>query len=139
MLGFVVSGLLGGLLFAQLTSTGDVRLDRVRAVMADNLVHLPNYTCLMTVDRSARQNPRLATEHEDTLHLEVADVGGKEIFGWPGTKLGEKEMSELIGRGLVASGDFATIATVIFRTRTPKFKSLGEKKLHGRQAVEYAF
>ena len=45
-------------------------------LMAANLKHLPNYTCLMTIDRSS-QPMRRPMVHDDTLHLEVAEVGGQ--------------------------------------------------------------
>jgi len=124
----------------QLPSTGDARLDRIRLLMANNLIHLPNYTCLMTIDRSVKSGGRNAyMTHEDTLRLEVAELGEKELVGWPGSKLGEEKMEEMIGRGLIASGDFGSLANAIFRTRDPKFDLVGEKKLRGRQTVEYAF
>jgi hypothetical protein len=124
----------------QLTSTGDARLDRIRTLMATNLVHLPNYTCLMNVDRSFKPRGRHTfLSHEDTVRLEVAEVGYTELLGWPGSKLGEQEMEEMVTRGLFATGDFSSIANVVFRSRDPHFDLVGEKKLHGRDAIEYAF
>jgi hypothetical protein len=125
---------------AQLASTGDARLDHLRTLMAVNLMRLPNYTCLMTIDRSAKPRGRNTfMTHEDTLRLEIAEVGNAELVGWPGSKLGEEKMEEMVTRGLVASGDFSGVATVVFRSRAPKFELVGEKKLHGRETVEYAF
>src|ERR1017187_9387833 len=125
---------------AQRTPTGAARLDRIRLLMATNLLHLPNYTCLMTVDRSVKPSGRgTLLAHEDTVRLEIAEVGDKELLGWPGSKLSEDRMENMVGRGLIASGDFSGIPNVVFRTREPRFELVGEKKLHGRDAVEYAF
>src|SRR4051812_40301822 len=122
-------------------SAADIRLQRTRAVMSHHLANLPNYTCLLTIERSYKapvRNMRTIETftHDDTIHLEVAEVGSEELFGWPGGKLGEAKMEEMISRGLFATGDFSTIANVLFRTADPAFEDLGDKKLQGRPAIE---
>lgn len=77
--------------------------------------------------------------HQDTIRVEVAEVSGTELFGWPGSKLGEQKMEDMVTRGLFASGDFSTIANVLFRGDTARFESMGGKKLHGRETAQYAF
>ena len=58
-------------------------LARIRNHMADNLAHLPNYTCRETIERvwapAASRNFTLG----DRLRLEVAYVSGRELYAWP--------------------------------------------------------
>src|SRR6266404_6293415 len=135
--------LLCGLAAAQ-TPTGDQRLDRIRSLMANNLRRVPNYTCTMTIDRSIspagkRYTPPQPAQHSDTLRVEVAEVGGKELVGLPGAKLGDTSLEELGGKGLIASGDFANLAYALFRTDAAKLRFAGEKKVNGRPALEYDY
>src|SRR5947209_13623252 len=59
-------------------------LARIKVKMAENLDHLPNYTCEQTIERSRRRAPSRKFELLDTVRLEVALVEGKELYGWPG-------------------------------------------------------
>jgi hypothetical protein len=122
------------------TPEGDQQLARIRAKMADNLRRLPNYTCLMTVDRAARSAGRVRDlVHQDTIRLEVAEVGEKELFGWPGTTLVDQRIEDFVPDGVFASGDFSGLANVIFRTHDPTFRALGKKKINGREAIGYLY
>jgi hypothetical protein len=128
------------LLFAQVPPEGDPQLTRIRAKMADNLQHLPNYTCLMTVDRAARPAGRVRDlVHQDTIRLEVAEVGEKELFAWPGTTLKEQRIEDLVADGVFASGDFGGLATIVFLTRDPTFRAAGKKKINGHDAFGYSY
>ncbi len=128
-----------GLVVAQ-TPEGD-QLARIRAKMGDNLRRLPNYTCLMTVERSGRPAGRASRDltHEDTIRLEVAEVGGKELFGWPGTTLVNRRIEDFVPSGMFANGDFAGLANIVFRTHDPTFRPAGKRKIDGRQAVGYSY
>jgi hypothetical protein len=115
-------------------------LVRIRAKMADNLRRLPNYTCLMTVDRSARPAGRVRDlVHQDTIRLEVAEVGEKELFGWPGTTLLDQRIEDFVPDGVFASGDFAGLANIVFRTHDPTFRPAGKKKIGGREALGFSY
>src|SRR5438045_2730322 len=59
-------------------------LAQIKAKMADNLARLPNYTCLQTIERSHRDARKKRFERQDLVRLEVALVGGRERFAWPG-------------------------------------------------------
>ena len=59
-------------------------LPRIREKMAEVLLRQPNYTCTETIERT-RQMVGSRTRIEDTLRMEVALVGGKEMFAWPGS------------------------------------------------------
>ncbi len=62
-------------------------LSQIKAKMADNLSRLPNYTCLQTIERSHRDARKKRFERQDLVRLEVALVGGRELFAWPGAPM----------------------------------------------------
>jgi hypothetical protein len=125
--------------FAQ-TPDGDPQLARIRAKMADNLRRLPNYTCLMTVARSARPAGRVRDlVHQDTIRLEVAEVGDKELFAWPGAALVDQRIEDFVPDGVFASGDFSGLANIVFRTHDPTFRPSGKRKVNGREAIGYSY
>ena len=60
-------------------------LGKIRSKVAENLRRLPNYTCTQTIVRSLRRKPAAKLQRLDTVRLEIAYVGGKELYGWPGS------------------------------------------------------
>ncbi len=109
------------------TLAPETLLLRVRQKMADNLARLPNYTCGLTVERSARLSSSRRFQDLDTLRLEVSFVGGKELFAWPGAeKFEEKPIHEMVG-GTVSTGSFALHARAIFMKKGPSFTYMGEE------------
>jgi hypothetical protein len=118
----------------------DPQLARIRSKMADNLRRLPNYTCLMTIERSFRPPGRVRdVVHQDTIRLEVAEVGDHELFGWPGSALTDPHMENFVPQGLIANGDFAGLANVLFRTHDPIFRPAGKKKIDSRETIGYTY
>ncbi len=91
-------------------------LRNIRVHQISILNHLPNYTCIETVERSRRSSATHAFKLIDTLRLEVALVSGKEMYGWPGSKSFESvPLRDLVsGDGAIANGDFALHARAIF-------------------------
>ena len=91
-------------------------LRNIRAHQISILNHLPNYTCIETVERSQRSSATHAFKLIDTLRLEVAMVDGKEMYGWPGSKTFESiPLRDLVsGDGAIANGDFGLHARAIF-------------------------
>ncbi len=69
------------------THTPNRLLDQLASIIRDNIYHLPNYTCTLTIDRhqSGYSKPgscRCLTR----LRLDVAIGGGKELYAWPGSR-----------------------------------------------------
>ena len=91
-------------------------LSRAKTHMVGSLKNQPNYTCLETIERSKREGRRKKFELIDVLRLEVALVGGKEHFAWPGSKKFEDtEIGDLVpAGGAIGSGIFASHAHAIF-------------------------
>ena len=63
-----------------------LQLAHIRDHMVEQLRRQPNYTCVETVERSARPGAKKNFQLKDTLRMEVALVDGKEMFAWPGAK-----------------------------------------------------
>lgn len=115
-------------------------LARIRLKMEQNLARLPNYTCIQTIERSRRRGPSRRFELSDTLRLEVALAGGKELFAWPGAqKFEERDLMEMVGGGTIGNGEFALHARTLFLTNVPRFTYAGEETCNGRRAVRYDF
>ena len=135
------AALSGGLLLPQAEVPQEVLLlTRIRRKMAENLGRIPDYTCVETIERSTRANRAPRFQLRDTVRLEVAHVGGKELYSAPGAqKFEEREISELVGGGMTASGDFASHARSVFSNSVPSFTYKGEEEIEGRRTVRYDY
>ena len=115
-------------------------LERIRTRMAVNLARVPNYTCVETIERSARRSPRQEFQTLDRLRLEVALVEGKEMYSWPGAgKFEERTPGEIVPGGTTTTGDYALHAQTVFASRSPDFNAGVEENLDGRRAIRYDF
>jgi hypothetical protein len=116
------------------------QLARILERMASNFARIPNYTCTQTIDRWRGLEPCPKCQYSDRLRLEVAVVGGKEQFAWPGAGgFGDRNIRELIGRGAILTGDFAGFAKNVFLTDGPIYSYAGETTLGGRRALRYDY
>src|SRR5687768_11173570 len=61
-----------------------ILLARIRYQMSQTLQKQPNYTCEQSIERSRRRVASQKYEIVDTVRLEVALVGSRELFSWPG-------------------------------------------------------
>jgi hypothetical protein len=105
--------LLLAVLPAAAADSGDL-IQRARRRTRENLLRLPNYTCRMTIDRAARLASNKKWQALDTLRLDVALVGGRELFGWPGKQFEDKPITEIVpSGGMIGTGDFALHARSI--------------------------
>lgn len=122
-----------------LVEPGDL-LGKIKARMKENLERLPDYTCQQSIRRLRRARPGQPWEKYDTLRVDVAYVGGQEVHGWAGSKLGEKDLRDLAGRGSIGTGSFAMHARNVFLRKAPEFIYVGEAELSdGRKAIRYDF
>ena len=125
---------------AQELSPESVLLARIKVRMAENLRRLPNYTCLQTIERSARNAATQRYRPVDILRMEVALVGGKELFAWPGEQnFEEKELREIATSGAMGNGNFALHARSVFLSAVPTFKYTGRETREGREVVSYEY
>jgi hypothetical protein len=123
-----------------LVSPESVLLGRIRAHMHDVLSHIPNYTCVETMDRTRRLGPARQFQMQDTLRMEVALVEGKEMFAWPGSKKFESDdLRSLISGGSYGNGAFALFARAVFISEAPVFVYHGDDPVNGIPLVRYDF
>jgi len=114
-------------------------LSRIKGKVAENLRRLPNYTCTQTIVRSLRRKPSAKLQRLDTVRLEIAYVGGKELYGWPGSgKIDQSQITKLVG-GTIGNGDFAVLPSSIFLGESAKFRYQGESVLEGKPSVRFDY
>ncbi len=117
---------------AQELSPESLMLARIKVRMAENLKRLPNYTCLQTIERSTRSSATQRYRPMDILRMEVALVGGKELFAWPGEQnFQEREFREIATSGAMGNGNFALHARSVFLSNVPTFKYAGRETRDG--------
>lgn len=113
---------------------------RIRMKLAEEAPRRPNYTCLETIERRQMYDGCASCESTDRLRLEVAVVGGKERFAWPGTsEFEDKEVAQLVLTGLVGTGDFAGVSDFVFFSTLTRYKPVGEEVRDGRRTVRYEY
>lgn len=95
---------------------------RARAKMNEHLKSAPNYVCLETIDRAVRSNGGKRTTPLDLLRFDVAFIGNKELYSWPGQQqFEERDLADLApGGGVIGTGAFAVHAYNLFRTSAPR-------------------
>ena len=114
-------------------------LDGFLKQLTPTLERQPDYTCLETVERT-RRSPGGATQVEDTLRLEVALVGDKEMFAWPGSKeFEDTELTELVTAGMFGNGNFALYPRMLFGNSGPASVYGGEVEVNGRRTAQFNF
>ena len=114
-------------------------LAKIQTKVADNLRRLPNYTCTQTIVRSLHRTHSAKSQRLDMVRLEIAYVGGKELYGWPGSgKIDQSQITKLVG-GTIGNGDFAVLPSSIFLSQSAKFDYLGESTLNGKRAFHFQY
>jgi hypothetical protein len=124
-------------------------LSEIKRKMAQNLSRVPNYTCLETISRGRRAPDRLVISvpgkqvpfrRTDVVRLEVAEVGGIELFAHAGEHNFEnKDILEFAHGGLMGNGMFSSFAHDIFLTNVLTYKFVGEERLDGRTLLRFDF
>jgi len=137
----VCAGVVAILCLAQTEVPREVLLlARIQQKMREQLARMPDYTCLETIERFERAHRAPSFRLVDTVRLEVAHVGAKELYARPGgQKFEESELPNLIGWGMMASGDFALHLKSVFGSGIPVFNYGGEEELDGRRTVRYHY
>ena len=116
-------------------------VQKVRQRMADNVKLLPDYTCLETIERSVRTAGKEKPLVRDRIHLEVAYVGGSEMFAWPGSEHFDAALFEELPQqaGAIATGGFAGWIGSLFGSSAPAFTFAGACKVDGTSGSRFAF
>ena len=110
-----------------------LRLSQVRRQAAKALQEQPDFTCLATFDRFHWPVNRREEQRVDTVRVEVAYVGKRELYSWPGEdKFSDVPLSRMVGAGLMGDGDFAVHAHNVFVANAGTEKWVGEEQENGR-------
>ena len=114
-------------------------VERARSVVAWMLREQPNYTCVMTMERTRREPGDKRYTLLDRLRLEVAYVGGKELFSWPGEAHFEAQHPGMLagGAGVTGTGDFGMHLEHTYLGSTPLHFD-GRVTLDGRPALKFS-
>lgn len=115
-------------------------LARIKVHMSETLARLPNYTCVQTIERSRRRAPSHRFELVDTLRLEVAMVGNKELFAWPGAgEFEDRDIRDMVPGGAIGNGNFGLHAYSVFLSNAPTYTYVGERTRDGRRTIRYNY
>lgn len=140
-------GPMRGLLLALLASSSlasaaadDPLLQAIRRRMSDVLLRMPHYTCVETIERWRQGDPCAECRSWERLRLEVAVIGGKERFAWPGAaEFEDRDIEHIVPPGAIGTGDFSGFAAAVFLSDAPAFEGPHEDRLEGRAVWRYAF
>lgn len=114
-------------------------LARIRQNVQSELAHLPDYTCLATIERSTRNDAAHSQQRVDIVRVEVTHLGDKELFSLPGAnRFDERLPSQIVGSGLTTTGEFALHLRSVFGGAAA-ITWHGEEDLDGRRALRYDF
>lgn len=110
---------------------------QVRAYLAE----LPDYVCRVDIDRFERARPGGRVFSRDQLALEVAFVGGREMYAAPGDNRFEEGSAERLtgGTGAMSTGSYAMHIREVFSTGHPEFLAAAVTREGGRERVRIAF
>jgi hypothetical protein len=108
--------------------------ERVRQM----LLKMPDYTCVMTVERSVRKAGERRFHALDPVRLEIAYLENNELYAWPGSPhFQEKNLSEFLGAmGAIGNGDFAIQLQPTYFGAVPLLYG-GEDMLHGQRLLKF--
>jgi len=114
-------------------------IDALKHRVLDDLATLPNYTCTETIARSTRRGSARTFDEIDRYRIDVAYVGGKELFGWPGgDKLTEEDLTKMMP-GTVSNGEFAILVPATFDSPDALFTDAGEDLRDGSPMLRYDY
>lgn len=117
-----------------------VLLGRIQNVVKENLSHLPDFTCVETIERSQRLPNAKKYQFLDNVRLEVALVEGKELYAWPGApKFEERDLRDMVGGGAIGTGDFALHAKAIYLSGSATFTYQGVEEMGGRKTHKFHY
>jgi hypothetical protein len=107
---------------------GILLLSRIKRHVRQELEHLPEYTCLQTVQRYVtREAAKGRLEPLDTLRLEILYTGHRELYASPGAQVfREQNPAAFVAGGMIGDGIFAIQLHTIFVSETALFTYRGE-------------
>jgi hypothetical protein len=114
-------------------------LARVKTKALANIDRLPDFVCTQTMERFSRKGNARDYTREDRVTFDLAFIGGKELYAWPGSDSFQKETpSDLVGYGMSNTGPFGLHLLGIFNYATV-IRYAGEEQIEGRRAARYDY
>jgi hypothetical protein len=115
-------------------------LDRFLAQVKAHLDLLPDYVCDQEVSRFMRSRPELPWQPVDTLRLEVAMVGGRELYSRAGAReFAERPLAELVGKGTITTGQIGLFTRHVFLAPNTRFAYRHLTEHNSRPAHEFTY
>lgn len=135
--GFALAVLLTAQLPGQDLAPGALLLERVKEHGRATFEHIPDYACLETVERYRLSR---SVRPFDTLHLEVAVVGGKELFARKGAaQFQGDDPTAFVTAGMIGTGDFSVTPHNLFVSDAGWITAPSEAGLSGRKPLRFEF
>src|ERR1700730_3944898 len=107
-------------------------LSKIRHRAVADLSHMPNFTCLETIERGTRRYAWTSFSVQDVVQVEVAHVGTEELFSWPGAAHFEnRTLEEMVGSGMVSNGEYVGRAGTLFIGDAGVMRYWGDEELDG--------
>ncbi len=114
-------------------------LPRFQTSLKETLRRLPDYTCSETIVRSRRAPTSTHFQPIDTIRLQVGLIGGRERFGWAdAASFDDRELRDLVGRGIIGTGDFAGHVQHVFLSPATTF-TLRDDAVRDRPAARFDY
>jgi hypothetical protein len=120
--------------------TGQAQLMEMRARMGRTLKSLPNYICLQKTERLRASKAKAIPKTLDSVEIEVAHVGDKEMYSWPGRNMfADSQLQKELSSGLVGTGAYASqVIDILFGPKT-QFRWVGKEMLGERATLRWDF
>jgi hypothetical protein len=118
----------------------ELLLQRIRSKITAHLSQLHNYTCHAVIDRLIRSVNTSNFDHRDTIDLEVAFVGDRELFSRAGeTRFQEQPIHQIVPPGMIGNDLFGSHDDDVFSGNSATFTFAGSCKKDGHKTFRYNF
>jgi hypothetical protein len=108
--------------------------------MAQAVKALPDYLCLETTERLRAPHANAKPKLLDTVELEVAHVGGKEMYSWPGRNMfAAADLATALPSGLVGTGAYTSQMSDVLFGPTTQFHFAGHENVGPRATLRWDF
>jgi len=115
-------------------------MSRAKRLAKAEFEKLPNYVCLETVNRTIKKPGTISFRPFDTLRIEVAYIGGKELLAPPGGKMFQDiNLEAFATEGVIGTGSFTALVNNLFVNDAARTTGHGEDTINGRRALWYGW
>ncbi|MGA2270973.1 MAG: hypothetical protein ABSH44_21085 [Bryobacteraceae bacterium] len=115
-------------------------LARVKQHGRASFEHIPDYACLETINRFEKPRNGASFKPIDTLLLEVASVGGKELFARRGAaRFGDGDLRAFISEGVISSGAFSATPLNLFIQDVARITPLAQEGIFTGMTLGFHF